>query len=227
MATVNSEEFEYIEKRSEELARYSDKLREAFYTVMDIFGEKAECRGCGDVQESRRHRAFYAHTSSGSMYADTFQEMKAKIEGETDRTAEMGSEENMSNWGDPERGVIYVRQAEEPVHNFVAKIECNCGFVVSDEVELGDGRKIMKYRLALEDNEVVVQEFRALIFCEADPQERWDTKERDSTGRNVIKVFVQQKTFQDLVKKISVRLTGMTAEYREVSELAGKLVDAL
>lgn len=220
---MNAGAFEYLNKRAEALARYSQKMRESVAEIEEIFGDVNFCRVCGLASWKHCKYAYIPAAWSGRyVYTDELPE-GAQLYPDRDaaRNAHFAT-------GATRHDAYFPNPDREESHAFVAKIELNCGQVLADEPvcvlesEEQTGREL---RLILHENEMKL----ALVESDGDgkpvvvdPDYSW----LRSASRKTIKLAIKQGNIQLFLAKLKNHLDEMTAEYEEVAALADKLAQA-
>jgi len=212
----------YIFEKEKNLSRYSDKLRQSWVRIANVFGSKKECQVCSGYENAKQHHhyRFRVENKFFSTKEDAFKYAKTIEPNCTPRVVPENFDPG--RWKDPENKIIYVREIGDTfTHKFKPKIEVSIDIV--DEQPFYEDEE-NKYYLAIIDHELKISEIPVAI---SKPQMYKFTWPMWNAPRWLLKQLTKSGRLPHFLKYVAQKLEKMESEYREVAEIAEKLAKAL
>ena len=200
------EVIKYLEERSENLRRYSRKLREAIGVIEKQFGKRNRCRICGlETKVDGEKRLVYANAVIPRLDdLRKYQLLNEFVEHDI----------LFSKYLD----VLEDKYREKP-HKFIPCIDV--GIDLDDEepfhVDENEGKR---YFLAFRGGELMCMILDECYECE----EYWKLSE---LRKNALKDLVKSGRLVKFLQYVAERLKEAEQDFREVSEIAEKMASAL
>jgi len=198
----------YLQERSENLKRYSKKLREAVSIIEKQFGKRSKCRVCGlDVRVAGEKRLVYANTAiSGLKMSDPKVQPLVNSFVEHD---ELFSEKYLD----------VLEDKYKKLHKFIPCVEVDID--VDDVEPFHVDEYEQKYFLAFRDHELIC------VVVDWDGERHKDYKALSDLDRNKLKDLVKSGRLIKFLQHVVERLKEQEQDFKEVSEIAEKMASAL
>lgn len=204
---------EYLRERESELSKYSDKLRESVERIANVFGDRDECQICEETEGNKQHHFYFARFDNGS-----FDELPKEYRNHVVQLVK--SDENIGQWGDPDRNITYFEETENP-HKFVPKIEISVDAEGEEFTTSAGFEGTERAALCLRKH---VVKLKSYIAGSADLP--WYTNLKN-LPRETLKRVVKERRITELIEIVKQKLDETTKEYKQVSGIAEKLASAL
>lgn len=197
----------YIQERSENLRRYTKKLREAIAVIEKVFGERNRCRICGlYTWLEGEKRLVYANAAiAGSKMSDP--KAKPLINSSVEHD-ELFSEKYLD-----------ILECKKP-HKFIPCVDVDID--VDDVEPFYINEDEQKYFLAFKDHELI-----CVIVDEWDGDRHEEYKKLSNLGRDALKDLIKSKRLIKFLEYVAEELRKREQDFREVSEIAEKMTLAL
>jgi len=229
MAEANLvEAVKYIEKREQELSRYSDKLRASVKRVFDQFGDSDYCRICNLRDMSRVHFKFMVALEYGGIdYTDDEEKIQKLLT--SGKYILVNSKDFNNIWIINNKFVIV---KNDDYHEFMPKIHLSLNVDGEPFYSTKSDGDIIDYYLASRDGEIK-------IIKASKPDVEFESLEEESEmtyhveynisniSRKVLKELVKSHAIEKFLRKYIENLDSTTDEIEKVSEIAEKLASVL
>lgn len=204
---------EYLREREGELSKYSDKLRGSVERIANVFGDRDECQICGETEGNKQHHKYFARFDNGS-----FDELPKEYRGHVVQLVK--SDENIGQWGDPDRNITYFEETENP-HKFLPKIEISVDAEGEEFTTSVGFEGTERAALCLDHHSLRLKSY---IAGSADLPHYLKIKD---LSREELKRVVKERRITELIGTVKQKLDETTEEYKQVSEMAERLASAL
>jgi hypothetical protein len=198
----------YIQERSENLRRYSRKLREAISIIESQFGERNRCRVCRlCTRVEGEKRLVYANAAISGL--KVFDPKAQPLVNKFVEHDELFSEKYLD---------ILEYKYRKP-HKFVPCVDVDID--VDDTEPFYVNEYGQKYFLAFRNSELVC------IVDEWNGERHKDYKALSDLGRDALKDLIKSKRLIKFLEYVAEELRKREQDFREVSEIAEKMALAL
>jgi hypothetical protein len=197
----------YLQERSENLRRYSRKLREAVSVIEKQFGERNKCRICRlYTWLEGEKRLVYANAAiAGSKMSDPKAQQLVNKSVEHD---ELFTEKYLD-----------ILECKKP-HKFIPCVDVDID--VDDVEPFYINEDEQKYFLAFRDHELI-----CVIVDEYDGERHEECKKLSNLGRDALRDLIKSKRLIKFLEYVAEELKREEQDFREVSEAAEKMALAL
>ena len=212
---------DYIQEREKSLARYSDKLRQAVTAIANVFGSKRYCRICNSSFDSYGHAPYfnrYTHVGAKSP-EEAFSKYHPS---DVDGFKVVPPDYLPGHWKDGNK-LLITKVPDEDLHEPIPKIEVSIN-IEDEEAFYYDEETDEAYYLAFstEMNHSLVAHIR-----DVDDPNNYKPRHLKDLKREALKELIKSGRLTAFLSLVAETLKKKDEEYREVSEIAEKMAEAV